>query len=219
MTQLVRLAIVDDHPLLREGVSRSLSETGAFEICGEGASADDAIRLAADTHPDILLIDLSMPGGGLNAIQTIRGKQPDLKIVVLTVSEANDDVTAALNAGAQGYVLKGVGSKMLAEILQSVAGGETYVSPALAARMLMSLKELNARAGSASPLSRLTQRERQILDSVASGLSNKEVAIRLDLQEKTVKHHMTRIMGKLGVRNRTEAAMLLHGGGSPAAQA
>ena len=120
--------------------------------------------------------------------------------------------------GRKGYVLKGVGSKMLAEILQSVAGGETYVSPALAARMLMSLKELNARASPANPLSRLTQRERQILESVASGLSNKEVAIRLDLQEKTVKHHMTRIMAKLGVRNRTEAAMLLHGAGSPAAQ-
>ncbi len=121
MTQPVRLAIVDDHPLLREGVARSLSETGAFEICGEGASADDAIRLAAKSQPDILLIDMSMPGGGLHALQTIRASQPDMKIVVLTVSEANDDVTAALNAGAQGYVLKGVGSKMLAEILQSVA--------------------------------------------------------------------------------------------------
>lgn len=216
MTQLVRVAIVDDHPLLREGVSRSLTETGAFEICGEGASAHDAIRLATEARPDIMLVDLSMPGGGLQALQTIRVNQPDMKIVVLTVSEANDDVTAALNAGAQGYVLKGVGSKMLAEILHSVAGGETYVSPAIAARMMMSLKELNARASPANPLSRLTQRERQILDCVAAGLSNKEVAIRLDLQEKTVKHHMTSIMGKLNVRNRTEAAMLLRDAGAVA---
>jgi two-component system, NarL family, nitrate/nitrite response regulator NarL len=209
MTQSIRLAIVDDHPLLREGVARSLSETGAFEICGEGASAADAIRLAAEIRPDILLVDLSMPGGGLHALARIRDSQPDMKIVILTVSEANDDVTAALDAGAQGYVLKGVGSKTLAEILHSVAAGETYVSPALAARMLMSLKELKARASPANPLSSLTQRERQILESVANGLSNKEVAIRLDLQEKTVKHHMTRIMAKLGARNRTEAAMLL----------
>ena len=216
MTQFIRVAIVDDHPLLREGVSRSLTETGAFEICGEGASAHDPIRLATEARPDIMLVDLSMPGGGLQALQTIRVNQPDMKIVVLTVSEANDDVTAALNAGAQGYVLKGVGSKMLAEILHSVAGGETYVSPAIAARMMMSLKELNARASPANPLSRLTQRERQILDCVAAGLSNKEVAIRLDLQEKTVKHHMTSIMGKLNVRNRTEAAMLLRDAGAVA---
>ena len=190
-----------------------------FEICGEGASADDAIRLASEANPDILLIDLSMPGGGLHALRAIVGTRPDMKIVVLTVSEASDDVTAALDAGARGYVLKGVGSRTLAEILQSVAGGETYVSPALAARMLMSLKELKTQAGSTNPLSRLTQREREILEAVAGGLSNKEVAIRHDLQEKTVKHHMTRIMAKLGVRNRTEAAMLLHGAGSTSAHA
>lgn len=209
MMQLMRIAIVDDHPLLREGVARSLSEAGMFEICGEGASAADAIRLTTELRPDILLIDLSMPGGGLLALQTISEREPNTKIVVLTVSEANDDAAAALNAGARGYVLKGVGSKMLAEILKSVADGETYVSPAVAARMLASLKELSARTSPANALSLLTAREREILEFVANGLSNKEVAIRLDLQEKTVKHHMTSIMAKLNVRNRTEAAMLL----------
>ena len=209
MTKPIRLAIVDDHPLLREGVARSLAETGTFEVCGQGASADDAVRLAAEAEPDILLLDISMPGGGLNAVAAIRERQPDLKIVILTVSEANDDVTAALNAGVQGYVLKGVGSKMLAEILVSVSQGENYVSPTLAARMLASLRELNARPIADSPLSRLTPRERRILEFVANGLSNKEVAIRLDLQEKTIKHQMTRIMAKLNVRNRIEAAMLL----------
>jgi DNA-binding NarL/FixJ family response regulator len=211
MSQLIRLAIVDDHPLFREGVARGLTETGAFEICGQGASADDAVRLALDARPDILLLDISMPGGGLHAMELIREQLPDMKIVILTVSEANEDVTAALNAGTQGYVLKGVGSKMLADILQGVAEGEAYVSPTLAARMLADLKELNARVTPVSPLLLLTQRERQILEFVANGLSNKEVAIRLDLQEKTVKHHMTRIMAKLNVRNRTEAAILLRG--------
>jgi DNA-binding NarL/FixJ family response regulator len=214
MSQLIRLAIVDDHPLFREGVARGLTETGAFEICGQGASADDAVRLALDARPDILLLDISMPGGGLHAMELIREQLPDMKIVILTVSEANEDVTAALNAGTQGYVLKGVGSKMLADILQGVAEGEAYVSPTLAARMLADLKELNARVTPVSPLLLLTQRERQILEFVANGLSNKEVAIRLDLQEKTVKHHMTRIMAKLNVRNRTEAAILLRGAGA-----
>ena len=154
-----------------------------------------------------------MPGGGLNAIAAIRERHPHLKIVILTVSEANEDVTAALNAGVQGYVLKGVGSKMLAEILTSVRQGESYVAPTLAARMLASLRELNARPAADSPLSRLTQRERRILEFVANGLSNKEVDIRLDLQEKTIKHQMTRIMAKLNVRNRIEAAMLLREAG------
>ena len=86
MTQLIRVAIVDDHPLLREGVARSLTETGAFEICGEGASADDAIRLAAEVRPDILLVDISMPGGGLHAAAGDPRRQPDMKIVILTVS-------------------------------------------------------------------------------------------------------------------------------------
>ena len=209
MTKSIRLAIVDDHPLLREGVARSLTEAGTFEVCGQGASAGDAVRLAAEVAPDILLLDISMPGGGLAAVAAIRERYPDLKIVILTVSEANEDVTAALNAGVQGYVLKGVGSKMLAEILTSVRQGETYVAPTLAARMLASLQELNARPAAGSPLSSLTPRERRILEFVANGLSNKEVAIRLDLQEKTIKHQMTRIMAKLNVRNRIEAAMLL----------
>ena len=201
----IRIGIVDDHPLIREGVSRSLSETGDFEICGEGASAGDAYRLAKDAGADILLLDISMPGGGL---ENIRQAFPTQKLVMLTVSEASDDVSAALNAGADGYVLKGVGSKMLAEILKTIASGENYVSPTLAAKLLVSLKEQNS-GGAADPMSNLTLREKQILQLVAEGLSNKEVALRLDLQEKTVKHHMTHILAKLKVRNRTEAAMVL----------
>ncbi len=204
----IRIGIVDDHPLFREGVSRSLSETGDFEICGEGASAGDAYRLAKDAGADILLLDISMPGGGLFAVENIRQAFPTQKLVVLTVSEASDDVSAALNAGADGYVLKGVGSKMLAEILKTIASGENYVSPTLAAKLLVSLKEQNS-GGAADPMSNLTLREKQILQLVAEGLSNKEVALRLDLQEKTVKHHMTHILAKLKVRNRTEAAMVL----------
>ena len=133
---------------------------------------------------------------------------PDQKIVMLTVSETNADVAQALKAGARGYVLKGVGSKALAEILRDVASGQSYVSPSLSARLLSDL--LQPTGSKPDPLSQLTGREAEILKLVAEGLSNKEVAARLSLQEKTVKHHMTRVLAKLNVRNRTEAALLMH---------
>ncbi len=205
----IRLAVIDDHPLFREGVTRSLSEIGGFEMVGEGGSRDDAVRIAGEVRPDILLMDISMPGGGLSAIAPILERHPAQKIVMLTVSEASDDIAKALNGGAKGYVLKGVGSRMLAEILRAVASGESYLSPTLSARLLSGLSALSGSAAKPDPIADLTDREREILRLVASGLSNKHVALRLDLQEKTVKHYMTRILAKLNVRNRTEAAMVL----------
>ena len=207
MSDTIRLAIVDDHPLFREGVMRSLSEIGGFEIVAEGCSAEDALGIAAETRPDILLMDISMPGGGLKALAAILDRHPRQKIVMLTVSEANEDISRALNGGARGYVLKGVGSKTLAEILRTVASGESYLSPLLSARLLSTLTSLTPAA--TGPISALTGREHEILERVAAGLSNKRVALELKLQEKTVKHHMTRILSKLNVQNRTEAAMLL----------
>jgi len=204
----IRIAIVDDHPLFREGVARSLGEIGGFELVGEGANAEDAERLARASTPDILLLDISMPGGGLNALAGILSAMPEQKIVMLTVSETNADVAQALKAGARGYVLKGVGSKALAEILRDVASGQSYVSPSLSARLLSDL--LQPTGSKPDPLSQLTGREAEILKLVGEGLSNKEVAARLSLQEKTVKHHMTRVLAKLNVRNRTEAALLMH---------
>lgn len=205
---LIRIVIVDDHPLLRDGVARSLTDSKRFEVVGEGASADDAVRLATERVPDMVLLDLSMPGGGVSAAQRIAERLPDTKIVILTVSEADEDIMAALRAGASGYVLKGVGAASLVEILQGIANGESYVSPSLAGRLLLEMKDRTARAEE-KPLAGLTQRETQILRLVAEGLSNKEIARRLDLQEKTVKHHMTRVLNKLHVRNRTEAALIM----------
>ena len=198
------------HPLFREGVARSLEESGKFAVVGQGASADDAVRLAEELAPDVLLLDVSMPGSGLVAAARISEIAADVKMVMLTVSEADDDIIAALKAGAKGYVLKGVASAALVEIVEGIARGESYVSPALAARILSEMGARSPALGKAAdPLSTLTQREEEILRLVAVGLSNKEVGLKLDLQEKTVKHHMTRIMGKLHVRNRTEAAVLL----------
>jgi two-component system nitrate/nitrite response regulator NarL len=207
MTAGIRVAVIDDHPLFREGVTRSLSEIDGFQIVAEGSTKDDAIRVAETLQPDVLLMDISMPGGGLNAILPILATVPSQKIVMLTVSESSDDVTAALNSGAKGYVLKGVGSRALAEIIRSVAAGESYVAPALSARLLSSRSSPAPKTPSA--LEALTARELQVLQLVASGLSNKHVARQLDLHEKTVKHHMTQIMAKLGVANRTEAAIAL----------
>ncbi|UCI30879.1 response regulator [Mesorhizobium sp. B4-1-4] len=209
MIGAIRIAIVDDHPLFREGVTRSLSEIGGFEMVGEGATAQDAERLASTVRPDILLLDISMPGGGLAAVANILADHPAQKIVMLTVSEANTDVTKALNAGVRGYVLKGIGSRALADILRNVAAGESYLSPTLSARLLSDLQSLQPADGTTDRLRQLTGRQTEILRLVAEGLSNKEVALRLDLQEKTVKHHMTGVLSKLNVRNRTEAALMM----------
>lgn len=209
MNSAVRIAVIDDHPLFREGVIRSLTETGRFTVVGEGGSSMDAVRIAAEARPDILLIDLSMPGEGLSAIAPIRTRDPNMRIVVLTVSEAAEDVAVALNGGVNGYVLKGVGSRALTEILVAVANGETYVTPTLSARLLSHLSSDKRSPIVTDPIHSLTSREREVLDLVAQGLSNKEIAIRLDLHEKTIKHHMTAILAKLRASNRTEAAMKL----------
>jgi DNA-binding NarL/FixJ family response regulator len=205
----VRIVLVDDHPLFREGVAKSLVEAGNFEIVGQGGSAGDAIRLVQDNAPDVILLDISMPGGGIAAAQKICAHSTSIKVIMLTVSEAGDDIMAALKAGASGYVLKGVGSSELAEIVNGIAAGESYVSPSLAARLWVELRERPTESSSEDRLDSLTDREDEILRLVAKGLTNKQVALQLDIQEKTVKHHMTSILNKLRVRNRTQAAVLL----------
>ncbi|MBB4187779.1 LuxR C-terminal-related transcriptional regulator [Sinorhizobium terangae] len=207
MIAAIRVAVIDDHPLFREGVTRSLSEIDGFEIVAEGSSRDDALRIAQNLSPDVMLLDISMPGGGLNAIPLILELVPLQKIVMLTVSEAGDDVTAALNGGAKGYVLKGIGSRALADVIKTVASGESYVAPTLSAKLLSNPSA--ATVSKSDLIAELTAREHEVLRLVASGMSNKQVARKLDLQEKTVKHHMTQIMTKLGAANRTEAAMVL----------
>lgn len=212
----IRVLVVDDHPMFREGVARSLAEQEDIIVCGEGASAEHAIRLDRELKPDVVLLDLSMPGGGHSALRAIVEQSPDTKVLVLTASEEDDDVLSALRNGSRGYVLKGVSAATLVEIVRGAVDGESYVSPSLAARILMELptgahdrEDILDAAPDDGPLSTLTRREEQILRLVAAGNSNKEVARKTDLQEKTIKHHMTRILQKLNVRNRTEAAMIL----------
>ncbi|TBC93906.1 response regulator transcription factor [Rhizobium leguminosarum] len=198
----ITIGVVDDHPLFREGVTRSLSEISGFIVVGEGASSDDAAMIASDNHPDIMLLDVSMPGGGLSAISDVLARSPTTKVLMLTVSEEVDTLLGALQRGAMGYVLKGVGSRGLAEAIQTVLRGSRYISPTMSAKVME-----NSLYGGTSDKNSLTPREREVMDLVAQGLSNKHIGLRLSLQEKTVKHHMTQILSKLGASNRTEAAL------------
>ena len=208
MTELLQIAIVDDHPLFRSGVADALKRHGGFDIVAEGGSADEAIAIAGQKLPDVMLLDVSMPGGGVHAVREISQSYPVVKVVMLTVSEDEDDVTASLRAGARGYILKGVAARELISILRAVASGDVYVTPSLAATLLFEMTGATAAKSPLSPLDDLTDRERQILEQVAAGDSNKEIAASLQLSEKTVKHHMTNILQKLQVRNRVEAALM-----------
>jgi two-component system nitrate/nitrite response regulator NarL len=196
----ITIAIVDDHPLFREGVSRSLSEIDDFVVVGEGASADDATTLAASHRPDVLLLDVSMPGGGIDAISDILARSPQTRVLMLTASEEVASLVAALRRRAAGYVVKGIGSRGLAEAIRTVVGGSRFISPNMRAKVIE--KSLFVERTT------LTPRELEVIELVAEGLSNKHIARHLNLQEKTIKHHMTLILSKLGATNRTEAAII-----------
>ena len=204
------IVIVDDHVLFRDGLATIINAEADIEVVGQGGTAEEAIRLARDLLPEIILLDLDMPGGGLEAARVIANDCPVTKIVVLTASEQDDHLIAALKAGTRAYILKGVSARELLRILRAVAAGESYVPPALAASLLMEMHEprANARKSADNPINELTGREREILEGLASGLSNKEIGQRLFLSEKTVKHYITNILQKLQVRNRVEAALL-----------
>jgi DNA-binding NarL/FixJ family response regulator len=204
----IRLVLADDHPIFRDGLVSSIEETGEFKVVGVGGSADEAVSLSELHKPDIALLDLSMPGNGINAAKRIGLAGTAKFIAMLTVSEDDADVTAALQAGATGYVLKGVSAVELRDILGRIAMGEAHVSPGLAAQVLKIMQ--NRKPVERHPIDDLTKREEDILRGVAEGLSNREIGGRLNIQEKTVKHYMTTILSKLQARNRVEAALMAH---------
>lgn len=204
---MIRIVIADDHPLYREGVSRSLTESGRFDVVGEAANGRDAFALVERLSPDVVLLDISMPDGGIETLRQITALDAPPKVAMLTVSEEDHDVMQALKAGALGYILKGVGSRDLVAIVTDLAEGRSYVAPSLAMKVLSAMNAPRI-SSKPQPIDTLTKREEDILRRVAEGKSNKEVADDLDLQEKTVKHYMTAILQKLHVRNRTEAALL-----------
>ena len=209
MSDKITVVIADDHTLFREGLAGIIGGTEDFEVVGQGGSMQEAVQLARDLLPDIILLDIDMPGGGLEAARRIAEELPVTRIVVLTSSEEDDHLIGALKIGARAYILKGVAARELIRILRAVWMGESYVPPILAASLLLEMREAHSQQKKpAGPLDELTPRERQILEGLAAGLSNKEIGEQLFLSEKTVKHYMTNILQKLQVRNRVEAALL-----------
>lgn len=206
MTNQIRVAIVDDHPLFREGVARLLARTPGVEIVADGSTARDAISIAGQAMPDILLLDLRLPDNGAVAASTIAREHPGVRIIILTASDCDSDVAAMLQLGVHGYLLKGCTGQEIVRALERVAAGEFYVTPSLAARLLTEMSTTGQKVAD-SP-EELSGREEIILGQVSKGLTNKEIARALNLREKTVKHYMTNIMQKLGVRNRLEAVLM-----------
>ena len=207
MDERIRIAVVDDHPIFRNGVSQTFRDSEDLELVATGASHQEAVEIARRATTDIILLDIQLPGGGLEAVRSITEMESAPKVVMLTASDDESNVLAALEAGASGYILKGVSANELIGAVRSIQGGETYVTPALAARMLRGIHKRPAPGAAESSVFVLTPREETILDCVAVGRTNKEIAIELSISEKTVKHYMTTIMHKLQVRNRVEAAL------------
>jgi DNA-binding NarL/FixJ family response regulator len=200
----IRVVVADDHPLFREGVVASLAADSGVAVVGQAADAESAVRLVCEVVPDVVLLDVSMPGDGLRAAARIATACPTTRIVMLTVSEDEDDLLRALQVGASGYALKGVSARELGAIIRSVHAGEVYVAPGLAFGVLRE----TSRPRRDDPLAGLSPREREVLGLVAGGLNNQEIADELGLAEKSVKHHVSNILKKLHVRGRVEAALL-----------
>lgn len=211
MGTAIRVGVVDDHPLYRAGVAATLQSADGFDIVGEGETADCALRIAHDFAPDLMLLDIHLPGGGLEAAARLVIAQPQMKVVVLTISEAERHISDALGANAWGYIVKGISGPELVRALREIYSGVRYVTPSLAARILMRSGAIAAAPEAPNKLQSLTERERVVIEHVRQGLTNKEVARVLKLSDKTVKHHMTSIMQKMHVRNRTELAIAAAG--------
>ena len=205
MPDPIRILLADDHPMFREGVAHSLGTDSDLEVIAQTASGDEAVELAQSLTPDVVLLDITMPGiGGIAAAARIAASVPGTRILMLTVSEDKDDLLAALKSGAHGYVLKGASASELRAIVRRVAAGEAFITPALATRLLVEF----SRPQEPDPLSELTPRERDVIELLSQGASNREIGERLHLAEKTVKHYVTCILQKLHARSRTEAALI-----------
>jgi DNA-binding NarL/FixJ family response regulator len=220
MTDAIRIVVADDHPLFLDGLLATLAADEGLAVVASVGDAGAAVRAVREHAPDLALLDVAMPGGGIEAARQIAASCPETRLVMLTSSENEDDLLAAMEAGARGYVLKGVAGRELRAILKGIHAGETYLAPALA---YGALREM-ARPKPRDPMADLTSREREVLALVGAGMSNAEIGGRLGLTEKTVKHYMTSILGKLQVDSRVEAALLAYkaglasGDGGPASE-
>jgi two-component system, NarL family, nitrate/nitrite response regulator NarL len=205
MHDLVRIIVVDDHPVFRSGLVQLLELNDRFRVVAEAGSVSEAIALAQTHKANIVTLDLSMGESGLDAIVPLRSQSPETRIIVLTASDAAFDVQTALDRGIDGYVLKGATGAEIIEAIRIVSAGEKFISPRAMSRALSS-ERANSRTTKAL-LDQLSPREGTVLEMIAQGHSNREIGEKLGIEEKSVKFHVTNIFAKLGVRNRVEAAL------------
>ena len=206
---MIKLLIVDDQMLFREGLATLLSVWDDIEVVGEAENGMEALEQVEALQPDVILMDLRMPKmDGVTATRHIAKDFPESRIIVLTTFDDDDSVFDALRAGAVGFLLKDVSSEKLVEAIRTTAGGNSFLQPSIAAKVLAEFSRQPAASPSTPELVEpLSKRELEILKWLGEGASNKEIAAALYLSEGTVKNHMTNILGKLGVRDRTQAAL------------
>jgi two-component system, NarL family, nitrate/nitrite response regulator NarL len=202
----IRVLLVDDHPLFRQGVAYTLSREHDIDVVGEAASGKQALALARSLIPDVVLLDITMPeGDGLATAAQLSQEVPTARVIMLTASEEGDDLVMAMKVGARGYVVKGAGAAEVVTAVRSVAAGDAYITPKMAGNLLLEMTQKPAD----NPLDELTEREYEVLELLAQGLTNREIGLQLSLAEKTVKHYVTSVLQKLHVRSRVEAALLV----------
>jgi DNA-binding NarL/FixJ family response regulator len=199
----IRVLVVDDHAVVREGLRAFLELQDGIDVAGEAADGEEAIALAERLRPDVVLMDLVMPQlDGLAAMRALRERVPAARVIVLTSFADDDRLLPALRAGAAGYLLKNAQPQELARAVRAAHAGEALLDPLVAARLVDALR------GEKDPLDRLTPREREVLELIGRGFPNKRIARELGLSEKTVKTHVGHVLAKLGVTDRTQAAVV-----------
>ncbi|MCX7646155.1 MAG: response regulator transcription factor [Rhodobacteraceae bacterium] len=205
MTQPISVAFVDDHPVLLSGMTQLFAASEEFRVVGIGRRAEDIVDLARTVRPDVIVLDLSMPGRTLEAVAEVANLNGPTKLLAFTASTDIDAAIATLEAGAVGYVLKGSTIEELSEAIRRVRDGETYITPVFAAQVVASLRrKTGARA---VPRVVFSKREEEVLRHLLRGSTNKEIAEALSISDKTVKHYMTVLIQKLNVRNRVEVVL------------
>jgi DNA-binding NarL/FixJ family response regulator len=198
--------LLDDHDIVRKGVRALLESEGDIEIVGEASNISDARRLVPELRPRVLVLDSQLPdGSGIDLCRDLHALAPEVRSLVLTSDDAEESIVAAMNAGAVGYLLKQVEGTSLLSAVRTIARGHSLIDPSLARRMITWMEHSKE---APEELAGLTEQQLRILALIAEGLTNKEIGNRLYLAEKTVKNHVTRILAKLGVQRRTQAALL-----------